>query len=265
MKVSCADIVHQVRIAHHARNQALDAPLVLDDQHLESPRVAVLRTLDQRPVGVVRVHGRIFGAFAFTGFNRLRAQRAQTGWRARRARPAPPAAASRRPSAWAAVRDRSAKAAVQPPRSNLACTAPARSGPMAAGDQRPCPWRQASVPGEHGASIRSEPPTPAALRTTTATHATAPRPAGPAAASTCDHSQAPTTAAQRPPIAASAEPLDDAQAHVQLKRRRRSAWPSPRSSSLRRDATPRVPLVPPKPKLFFAAASMRISRASLAQ
>ena len=36
------DVLHQVDIAHHAADQTFDAPLVLDDQHLEGLGVAAL-------------------------------------------------------------------------------------------------------------------------------------------------------------------------------------------------------------------------------
>ena len=51
------DVLHQIHIAHHAANQALDAALVLDDQQLVSARLALHGARDQSGVAVVGGRG----------------------------------------------------------------------------------------------------------------------------------------------------------------------------------------------------------------
>ena len=52
------DVGYQIDVAHHAADQAFDAALVLDDQHLERLDVAALDAFDQRGVGVGGGHSR---------------------------------------------------------------------------------------------------------------------------------------------------------------------------------------------------------------
>src|SRR6185503_1515085 len=169
-------------------NQALDAPLVLHHQHLERARIALLRTLDQRPIGIGRAHLGVLSPAPGSrptapGANKV----ARSGCHASPARCRPALTQRTAPCC-----DRSTSS-IQLPRSSLGWTVASRSMPPSTHVQWPC-CQRTKYRSLRAALHPMQAPMVAATGTT-ASHGHVPRPAGPAAASTCDQTQAANAAA----------------------------------------------------------------------